>query len=128
MVDDESVIQDRMGHAVGRSLRMFYDTDGLLGSRDTELLQRALNILIKMFWRIGLAANSVKSKTMMFQAGVIILGMLEEEFGCCSTGEGTSYLERLRIKSPCLYCRVEMTAGSMTDHFWKIYETNPDIV
>ena len=33
-------------------------------SRDPECLQGALNVLIEMFRRIGLAANISKSKTM----------------------------------------------------------------
>ena len=67
---------------------VFYEYDSLLGSREPEWIQGALNILIKMFWRIGLVANVAKLKTTMCQLGAIGPGMSEEIFYRSSTGEG----------------------------------------
>ena len=90
-VDDEVVLQDRLGHVVGRRLGVFYAYDGILGSRDTEWLQISLNVLIRLFWQINLAANIAKLKTMMCQTGKIRTGMSEEAFGRHNTRKGANY-------------------------------------
>ena len=87
-MEDVLGIQDGLGHVVDRRLGVFYADNGLLGSRDLEWLQGALNVLIVLFWRINLAANVVKPKTMTFHMGAILLGMLEEYFVHFRTGEG----------------------------------------
>ena len=87
-VEDEAFIQSGLGHAFGRRLGIFYAYDGVMGSQDPEWLQGALNILIRLLLRIGLAANVAKSKTMTCQLGAIRSGVLEEAFGWSSTGKG----------------------------------------
>ena len=67
MVEDEKFIQDRLGHAVV----FFYAYDRILGSPDPEWLQGAQNVLIGLFWRIRLAENIAKSKTMTCHTGSI---------------------------------------------------------
>ena len=52
-VEDEAVIQDRLGHAVDWILGVFYADDGTLGSWDLEWIQGALNVIIRLFWRKG---------------------------------------------------------------------------
>ena len=66
--------------------------------------------------------NVVKLKMMTFHIGAIISGML---FGRSSIGKGATYKECLRIKSPCPYFRVEITAGSMIYHRWQLLGTEP---
>ena len=75
MVEDEAVIQEGLGHAVGQKLRVFYVYDGILGSRDPEWIQGSLNVLVGMFQGIGLVANIAKLKTMACHPGVIRSGM-----------------------------------------------------
>ena len=58
-----TVIHNRLGHAVGHSLGVFYADDGIIGSQDTEWLQGAFTVLIDLFLQIGLMANVTKSKT-----------------------------------------------------------------
>ena len=98
--------------------RLFYADGGILVSQDSEWLQGSLNVLIILFRRIGLADNVAKSKMITYETGAIILEMLVEMFGWCSTGKGAIYRERLRRKATCLYCRVEMTDVSVTAHRW----------
>ena len=98
-----------------------YANYGLLGSRDSEWLQVALNSRIGLFRKIGLVANAAKSKMMMCQPVVIISGILVEAFGQISTGKGTTYRERLRRKCLQPYCGVDMTASSMTAHQQLLY-------
>ena len=97
-VDYEAAIQDGLGHVVGRILGFFYSDDGILGSRYLEWLHGALNVLIRLFWRIGLADNVTNHKTIMCQPAVIRSGIPEEAFGRSSTGKAATYRECLRIK------------------------------
>ena len=80
-LEDVAVIHDGLGHAVGRSLEVFYADDGLIGSRDPECLLGCLNILIGPFLRIGLMESVAKSKKMTCHPGAIWLGMSEEAVG-----------------------------------------------
>ena len=48
-VEEEAVIQDVLGHVVGRSLGFFYSDDEILSSRYPEWLHGALNVLIRLF-------------------------------------------------------------------------------
>ena len=61
-VDDDTVIQDSLVHAVGRSMEVVYEDDGLIGSREPEWLQGSLNVLIGLFLRIGLMTNVANYK------------------------------------------------------------------
>ena len=83
----ESLIQDGLGHAVVRSLVLFYAYDDLLGSQYPEWLQGVSNVLTGLFWWIGLDANVSKSKMMMCHPGAIILVVLEEASARCITGK-----------------------------------------
>ena len=67
MGEYRSVVYDVLVHAVGRILGVFYASDVLLGYQDPEWLQGALNVLIGLFWNIGMASNVAKSKIMTFQ-------------------------------------------------------------
>ena len=64
IVEDIGVVNDGLGYAVGCSSGMLHVDDGLLISWYLERLQGALNFLIGMLLRTGLAANVAKSKTM----------------------------------------------------------------
>ena len=90
-VEYGSVIQDRLRHAVGRSLDMFYADDGFLGSREPEWFQDTLDILKGLFRYIGLAGNVANSKTMNCHTGAIRLGMSQESLGRHRMGEGATY-------------------------------------
>ena len=59
-VEDEVLIHDRLGHAVGRSMRVLYVDDGILGLKDLEWLQGDLNVLIVPFRWIFLMDNVAK--------------------------------------------------------------------
>ena len=122
-MEDKVVIQDRLIHSVGWILGVFYADDELLVSQDLEWIQGILNVIIRLFRRIGLAANVATLKTMAYQTGEIILGLSEEAFSRRSKGKGATYREGLRIKMLHLDCRVETTAGSMIDHHRQLHGT-----
>ena len=59
---------------------MFYTYDRVLLYRVTESLQGALNMLMGIFWRIGLEANITKYNNMICHPGDIRLGISKEAF------------------------------------------------
>ena len=46
-------------------LAIFYVDDAYLASRDAEFLQRALDLLVSHFERVGLETNTSKMQTMI---------------------------------------------------------------
>ena len=80
-VEYNTVFHDRMVHAVGWILGVFYVNYGLLWSRYLEWIQGALNVIIFLFLRIGLMANVAESKMMTCQPGTIQSRILEEAVG-----------------------------------------------
>ena len=91
--EDELVSQKGLGLAVGRCLGLFYTNYGMVGLRDLEWLQGALNVLIGPFWWHRLVANIAKSKAMTRQPGEIKSGMSEEVVGQKCMGRGETYRE-----------------------------------
>ena len=55
------------------------------------------------------------------------MGMLEEDLNRRSDGEGSTYRESMRRRIPLTDCRVELTDGSMKDHFIRLHGTNLEI-
>ena len=94
-VEYKSATNDGLGIAVGRSMGVVYVDDGRLGSRYPEWLYGDINVLIRIFRRVGLMANVAKYKIMTCQPGAICTGTLEEAFIWRSTGEGDPYREHL---------------------------------
>ena len=81
VVEDELFDHGGLGLAVVRCMGMFYMYDGLVGLRDPEWLQGALNVIIGLFQKYGLVANVAKSKAMICQPGEIWFGMPDEAVG-----------------------------------------------
>ena len=50
---------------------IFYVDDAYLASRDAEFLQRALDVIIGLFERVGLQTNTKKTQTMICTPGRI---------------------------------------------------------
>ena len=99
-VEDQLVAQEGLVLAVVRCLGLFYEDNIVMGSRDPEWLQGALNVLIGLFRRYGLVVNSAKSKVMTCHPGKIRSRILEEAVGRLYTGRGVTYREWLRIWIP----------------------------
>ena len=69
MVEDQLVAQEGLGLAVGRCLGLFYADSSVVGSRDKEWLQGALNGFIGLFFPYGLAVNVANPKAMTCHLG-----------------------------------------------------------
>ena len=78
----------------------------MVGSRDPEWLQVALNVLIRILRRYRLLANVAKSKAMTFQLSALLSSMSEEAVQWWCTGRGETYCERLRRRIPFPDCGV----------------------
>ena len=76
---------------VGRFLGFFYADYGVVGSRDLEWLKHAMNVLVGIFIRYGLANNVAKSRTMTCQPGALQSGMSEETMALKFAGVVDSY-------------------------------------
>ena len=74
-VKDQRVALDGLGETVGRCLRALYSNNGMVVSRESEWIQHAMNVLVGLFRRYGLAANISKSRTMTFQPGALWVGV-----------------------------------------------------
>ena len=101
MVEDQRVSHDGLGETVRRCLGVFYADYGMVGSHESDWLQHAMNILVGIFRRYGLAANISNSSTITLQPRVLQVGMLEEAMAQKCTGVGDSYRVRLRRWIPC---------------------------
>ena len=67
IVENESVIHDRLGVAVGRFIGVFYVDDIVTGLRVPDWFQGEINLLHGMFRWVGLMSNITNSNTMTFQ-------------------------------------------------------------
>ena len=77
-VEDQRVVHDGLGDTIGRFLGVFYAKNAMVGSRDSDWLQHATNVLVGLFRRYSLGANVAKSRTMTCQNGALRAGMSEE--------------------------------------------------
>ena len=126
-VEDHRVAHNSMGESVGRWLGVFYDNDGMVGSRDAEWLQQSMNVLVSIFLRYGLTANFTKSFKMACQPGALRSAMSVKANALKYTGLGDSYRLRLWRWIPCPERWVELTTGSMTAQRWHMHRTEPAI-
>ena len=94
-IEDQRVDYDGMGETFGRCLGVFYSNYGMVGSRNSDLLQHAMNALVGSIRRYGLAANIAKSHTMICQPRALRAGISEEAMALKCTGVGDSEQARL---------------------------------
>ena len=70
-MEDDSTTHERLRVVVGRCMGVFYADDGMIGSRDMEWLQGAINFLVGIFRSVIMMANVAKSNTITYQLGLI---------------------------------------------------------
>ena len=127
MVEDQMVDHGSQGDTVGRSLRVFYADNGMVGSCDSECMQHVINVPVGLFRRYGLVANVVKTQTMTCQSGALRVGMSEEAMVMNWTGMGESYRVKIQRQIPCPECGVELTVGYIEEQHRRMYGTEPPI-
>ena len=70
---------------------VFYEENGMVGSRDSDWLHHTMNVLVGLFRRYGIAANVAKSCTTTCQIRSLRVGMSEEAMALEFTGVGDFY-------------------------------------
>ena len=76
-VEYQRVYHGRLIDTIGRRLGVFYTDDIMVGSRYSDWLQHAMNILVGLFRRYFLVANIAKSRTITCQPRSLQAGMSE---------------------------------------------------
>ncbi len=103
---------------------IFYIDDAYLASRDPKFLQRALNVLVNLFSRVGLETNVKKNQTMIFRTERIRTQLRTASYqqmkgGLTTAGEWDSW------KVQCHQCNKMMSASSLCRHLadqHKVYQ------
>ena len=90
-VDEHRVDNEGQVETVGRFLGVFYSNNVMVGSRNLDWIQHAMNVLVGLFRRYGLTANVANSCTMTCQPGALTAGMLEKAMELKCTGLGDLY-------------------------------------
>ena len=69
--DERELKEEAVDQLLATFFAIFYVDDAYLASRDPEFLQQALDILVKLFARVGLKTNIKKTQTMICTPGRI---------------------------------------------------------
>ena len=103
---------------------IFYEDDRYLASKDPEFLQRALNVLVDLFARVGLETNVQKTQTMICMPGRIRTQLLTASYQRMQRGLVTAE-EWDSQKVQCQQCSKLMAVSSLRCHLvdqHKIYQ------
>jgi len=95
---------------------LFYADDGKVASTDPEWLQRAFDVLVGLFGRIGLKTNVRKTVAMICMPHCIAGRQSDEAYRHRMTGAGHSHRERKRLKVTCPECNAELAGSSLRAH------------
>ena len=90
-VEHQRVDHDGLGETNERCLRVFYVNNGMVSSRESDCIHQAMNVLVGLLIRHGLAANVIKSCKMTCQPRALRGGMSEEAIVLTQMGVGDSY-------------------------------------
>ena len=127
IADDGSVATGGFGDTVASKLSLFCADDGLIGSREDQWLQQAMDVLVGVFRRVGWAANVGKTKTMTCFPGSMRTGLSNQAYERRVTGQGDSYRQRLHRRLPCPECGKNLAVGSLTHHRRRQHGVEPEI-
>ena len=105
-----------MGANVAERLALYYADDGLIGSRDNQWLQMALDVLVALFRRCGLRTNTDKTKVMTCLPGHIRGSLSDPAYRRRLDGHGDSYRQRKRRRVNCPECDQDLSTGSLQQH------------
>jgi hypothetical protein len=118
---------DEIDHLMATFFAIFYVDDAYLASHDPEFLQRALDVIVGLFSRVGLETNAQKMQTMICTPGRICIQLPEDSYarlhgGATSAGEWDS---RMVV---CCQCDALMTANSLRRHLAEQHDTYQAVV
>jgi len=96
-------------------MAIFYADNALLASRDPILLQRALDVTVGLFERVGLRTNTFKTKVMTCVPGRISTRHSNWVYNNSRVGL-VSPQDQKRRQVTCDTCDKPMAAASLKDH------------
>ena len=102
-------------------LAIFYADDAYLASRDAEELQRALDILVDLFDRVGLRTNTKKTQAMTCVPGKIRTRLSNASYSRWRMGFQTAEAWDSRPVE-CTRCGAKLKANSLASHMAKQHE------
>jgi len=118
----EEAARHGYGTAVRELMAIFYADDAVLASRDPVALQKALDIIVGLFERVGLRTNTSKTKIMTCVPGKIRTRLSPEAYN--NSREGMSVAGDWQTRRVhCDICDMSLTAGSLPSHL----ETQHDV-
>jgi hypothetical protein len=100
---------------------IFYVNNAYLASRDAEFLQRALDIIIGLFKRVGLQRNTKKTQTMICTLGRIRTQLLFESYRRMQRSRVT-VAEWNAHPVECCQCGKVMLASSLGRHLADVHD------
>jgi hypothetical protein len=118
---------DEIDCLIATFFAIFYVDDAYLASRDLDFLQRALDVIIGLFARVGLETNAQKMQAMICTPGRIRIQLPEDSYarmhgGMTSAGEWES---RLVV---CRQCNASAKASSLRRHLAEQHDTYQVVV
>ncbi|KAL9183027.1 hypothetical protein ACHAXT_004814 [Thalassiosira profunda] len=96
-------------------LAICYADDAFLASRDPEELQRALDILVELFDRVGLRTNTTKTQAMICIPGKIRTRLSSDSYFRSRSGLMSAAQWESRLVQ-CTRCGAELQASGLASH------------
>jgi hypothetical protein len=118
---------DEINRLMASFFTIFYVNDGYLASCDPDFLQRALDVIVSLFTRVGLETNAQKMQTMICTPGRIHIQLPEDSYarmhgGMTLAGEWDS---RMVV---CCQCNASVKASSLRRHLAELHDTYQVVV
>jgi hypothetical protein len=100
---------------------IFYVNNAFLASRDAGFLQHTLTLLVDLFKRVGLQANTTKTQTLVCTPGHIRTQLPSESYRRMQTGWVTAS-EWNSCNIECHQCGKELKASSLGRHLADVHD------
>jgi hypothetical protein len=118
---------DKTDHLMATFFAIFYVDDAYLASRNPDFLQRALNVIVGLFARVGLETNAQKTQAMICTPGRICIQLPEDLYawmhgGMTSAGEWESWMV------VCCQCNASVKVSSLRRHLAEQHDTYQAVV
>jgi hypothetical protein len=112
---DESILEgDELDHLMTSFFAVYYVDDAYLASRDPVFLQEAVDIIVKLFARVGLETNVQKTQMMICTPGRIHIQLPSESYKQLHRGIPAEEWNRWIVQ--CRHCKAFLQASSLRSH------------
>ena len=119
---EESVLEEgESDHLMDTFFAVFYVDDAYLASRDPEFLQRAIDLIVELFARVGLETNVTKTQAMICTPGRIRIQLPSDSYARLRRGRimAADWASR---EVQCLQCEAFVKASSLQTHLASQHE------